>query len=345
MLPPDAPATPGAPDEQPLVTQEVASEAAMWLARLHGPDRSRSMERECLAWQARSAAHRLAFERCTDTWQDVGGISRRNCTWSHGRGHGGSAARRVASAAVALACVSMLVWCWWPADDEYRTGMGEQRVVMLSDGTRMTLNTSTELRVDLTKTRRTVKVRRGEALFEVAKDPGRPFTVRALEASVIATGTAFMVRATPESSGGDGQLDVTLIEGQVIVQGTHPPEAGILPTRVVMSPGERLRLKAVQGRGASSEPEVRVDRPRVEHLLAWKRGELWFDDVTLGEAVAEMNRYSASPAVSIDETLSAALRVSGIYRSGDNLGFARAIAQLHGLAVQEEQDRLALVPR
>ncbi|WP_458233002.1 FecR family protein [Roseateles sp. P5_E8] len=316
----------------------------MWLARLHGPDRSRSTERECLAWQARSAAHRLAFERCTDTWQDVGGISRRDVARSHERGDGGSATRRVASAAVALVCVSTLAWCWWPAGDEYRTGMGEQRVVMLSDGTRMTLNTSTELRVDLTKTQRTVKVMRGEALFEVAKDPGRPFAVRALEASVIATGTAFLVRATPETNGGDGQLDVTLIEGQVIVQGTHPPGTGTLPTQVVMSPGERLRLKIAQGRGASSAPAVRVDRPRVEHLLAWKRGELWFDDVTLGEAVAEMNRYSASPAISVDETLSETLRVSGIYRSGDNLGFARAIAQLHGLAVHEKQDRLALVP-
>lgn len=252
------------------------------------------MEHECLAWQARSAAHRLAFERCTETWQDIGGISRRDFARSHERGHRGSANRHVASAAVAFACMSILAWCWWPAEDEYRTGMGELRVVMLSDGTHMTLNTSTELGVDLTKTHRTVKVRRGDALFEVAKDPGRPFTVHALEASVIATGTEFMVRATPVTKGSDGQLDVTLIEGQVIVQGTRPPEAGTLPARVVMLPGERLRLRRAQGRDSSSEPVVRVDRPRVGYLLAWKRGELWFDDVTLGEAVAEMNRYSAS---------------------------------------------------
>ncbi|MBL8304431.1 MAG: DUF4880 domain-containing protein, partial [Ideonella sp.] len=57
------------------MTKEIAAEAAVWIARLHGPSRSRQMELDCLAWQARSAAHRLAFERCTDTWEAVAGIS------------------------------------------------------------------------------------------------------------------------------------------------------------------------------------------------------------------------------------------------------------------------------
>jgi len=62
----------------PVVTPEIAAEAAVWVARLHGLDRSRHMERDCLAWQGRSAAHRLAFECCTDTWQEVAGIDLRS---------------------------------------------------------------------------------------------------------------------------------------------------------------------------------------------------------------------------------------------------------------------------
>ncbi|MGC4079308.1 MAG: DUF4880 domain-containing protein [Rubrivivax sp.] len=57
------------------MTPEIAAEAAVWVARLHGPQRSRQMELECLAWQQRSAAHREAFERCTDTWQSVPGVT------------------------------------------------------------------------------------------------------------------------------------------------------------------------------------------------------------------------------------------------------------------------------
>ena len=59
----------------PIVTPEIAAEAAVWVARLHGPDRSGQMERECLRWQASSAAHRKAFESCTDTWEDVARVT------------------------------------------------------------------------------------------------------------------------------------------------------------------------------------------------------------------------------------------------------------------------------
>lgn len=58
-----------------VVTRQIASEAAVWVARLHGPDRSPRMERECIAWQAKSGAHRLAFEKTTDIWQDVARVT------------------------------------------------------------------------------------------------------------------------------------------------------------------------------------------------------------------------------------------------------------------------------
>ncbi|MDP3082679.1 MAG: DUF4880 domain-containing protein, partial [Rubrivivax sp.] len=65
----------GPADAPPVVTRDIAAEAAVWVARLHGPSRSRAMERECLAWQARSPAHRHAFERCTETWMDVPSVT------------------------------------------------------------------------------------------------------------------------------------------------------------------------------------------------------------------------------------------------------------------------------
>ena len=76
---PQAPAGRGeSRDAHGVVTPEIAAEAAVWIARLHGPDRSSQMERECLAWQARSEAHSVAFERCTDTWQDVASATLRD---------------------------------------------------------------------------------------------------------------------------------------------------------------------------------------------------------------------------------------------------------------------------
>lgn len=338
MQPPKAPPTSGARDEQPIVTQDIAAEAAVWLARLHGPDRSRAMERACLAWQARSEAHRLAFERSTDLWQDAAGARRAHVPASRhddqrsraDRGTG----RRTALALAALGGVAALTCCLWP-NDTYGTGVGEQRLIVLADGSRLTLNTSTTVRVNLTKKMRAVTVERGEALFEVAKDPGRPFVVSVADADVVATGTAFLVRASPQTEPGEDAFGVTLLEGQVIVRPTGDVVQSALNSPVVMTHGERLRVGRVGGeRGRLAGMGARVDRPSIDSLLAWKRGLVVLDDVSLADAIADMNRYSRVQVMLGHSEALAAMRVSGAFRAGDNEAFARAVATLHGLAVR-----------
>lgn len=84
----------------------------------------------------------------------------------------------------------------------------------------------------------------------------------------------------------------------------------------------------------------RLDQQHLEHLLAWKRGEVVFENVSLPEAVAEMNRYTRTPMVLIGDV--SKLRVSGLYQTSDSPGFAQAVAALHGLALREHQGRLEL---
>ncbi len=345
----------------PVVTPEIAAEAAVWVARLHGPDRSRHMERECLAWQGRSAAHRLAFERCTDTWQEVAGIDLRTYARAAagataGATKGGYAGQMQGRAGgrwpmswVALALltgisVGVMVLQPWSMGEAYSTGVGEQRLVVLSDGSRMSLNTATRVRVALGRKQRTVKVEGGEALFEVAKDVQRPFVVRAAGAEVLATGTAFVVRVKPGGQEVGEELAVTLVEGQVIVRGQGSGAAGAaLAGPVLMAAGERVRLSVPSRLVLRAPPQV--DRPRMEPLLAWKRGEAIFDDASLLEAVAEMNRYSSMPIRLADSGGLGGLRVSGSFRTGDSVGFVRAVAVLHGLVVRELPDGLELAPR
>jgi len=342
----------GPEPEVPVVTREIAAEAAVWIARLHGPDRSNHMERECRAWQARSPAHRLAFERGTDLWMDAAGVNRAAVARAAASSQPEAAVQgaRFKRWPVAVALTTMLVagvllfGSQW-GEETYDTGVGEQRIVMLQDGTRMSLNTSTRVRVALGASRRTVDVEGGEALFEVAKDASRPFVVRAAGSEVTATGTAFVVRYTPTLAGSRDAVDITLVEGRVVVSGAAEglPSTESVPA-VEMSPGQRLR---VTGRlrdqvGAVLKPQV--DRPRVDQVLAWKRGEAIFDNASLPEAVAEMNRYSSTPiSVALVDKLSGP-RISGVFKTGDNLSFARAVAKLHGLRVRELPDRLELTP-
>lgn len=344
-------------DAHGMVTPDIAAEAAVWIARLHGPDRSSLMECECLAWQARSEAHRVAFERCTDTWQDVAGTTLRDYAtvakfradakhrplpnmWSH-------SAAGVALAGIAVVVMLVLMQPW-PASDTYATNVGELRTVILEDGTRISLNTATRVRVALASSQRTVRVEEGEALFEVAKDARRPFVVHAADREVVALGTVFSVRLTPTSEIGSNALDVTLIEGQVSVRAGSGASDKAAETRtVLLKPGDRMRLSEPGRRAAAGAQRVtmQMDRPRVDQLMAWRRSEAVFDDVPLSDAVAEMNRYSRQPIVLVGDDSSKGMRISGLFRTGDNVAFARAVAALHGLVVHDRQDRVELVPR
>ncbi|CAM4191825.1 FecR family protein [Roseateles saccharophilus] len=210
---------------------------------------------------------------------------------------------------------------------------------MLPDGTRVTLNTATRVRATLTQAKRVVQVSLGEALFEVAKDATRPFVVQVADANVTATGTTFLVRATPQR--GDEAFDVTLIEGQVIVNQAGRAAHGRSVEQFVMEPGERLRARS-SGGGASDALGARLDRPKLENLTAWKRGEVVLDDVSLVDAVLEMNRYSKLPVVILDMDTIGSLRISGIMHAGDSEAFARAVASLHGLSVRMTDRRIEL---
>lgn len=168
--------------------------------------------------------------------------------------------------------------------------------------------------------------------------------VKAAGAEVLATGAAFVVRVTPGSQGISDALAVTLVEGQVVVSRARGGGAGVASAALVlMAPGERVRLR---GQARAPPPgSVLVDRPRMDLLLAWKRGEPIFDDVSLHEAVAEMNRYSSMLIMPAGSGYLSGLQVSGVFRTGDRAGFARAVALLHGLDVRKMPDRTELAAR
>jgi transmembrane sensor len=353
MSGPGAPVSGGSESPLPVVTREIAAEAAVWIARLHGPNRSSHMERECLEWQARSAAHRLAFERCTDTWEDIPALTLsdafasaasqqsmpRGSAWGL-RADGRRWGLALAAGAVVF-CGGVLAHLYLNAG-VYSTGVGEQQFVVLDDGTRLSLNTGSRVRVKFESSRRSVDIEDGEALFEVAKDSRRPFVVRANGNEVVAVGTVFSVRYEPGSASGADTLAVTLIEGQVELHSAQRKlPAGVHSSwALTMKPGERVRVTGVFA-GVDSRT-VQVDRPRLESVVAWKRSEAVFEDVSLSDAVAELNRYSRTPIVLVDSASLGNLRVSGVYRLGDTASFARAVASLHHLALREGPGRLEL---
>ncbi len=202
----------------------------------------------------------------------------------------------------------------------YKTGYGEQRVVELSDHSRITLDARTRVRVRLSADARSVELQEGQAQFWVAKDPARPFKVKAGAETIVAVGTEFDVEYV------DGQLRVAMVEGRVAVLNQDDLRAVTAtdidsrpsgPSPIELSTGEAL---AVRADGAATVlPSVDI-----ESATAWRQGKVIFRDETLGDAVHRLNRYSRQQIV-VDDPALAQVKVSGVFDSGDAQAFAVAV--------------------
>lgn len=213
---------------------------------------------------------------------------------------------------------------------DFATGRGERRTIKLGDGSVVTLNTGSAIRVSFSQQQRMIHLLRGQALFEVAKNRAVPFVVQAGDRQVTALGTVFEVRLDVN------RLKVTLVEGKVVVDGVadRPRNgvAAIVPT--VLSPGEELLSMA----GAPFQL-AKVD---VEQELRWREGFVEFEDEPLANAVREMNRYSDSQLVIADPKL-ASLRVSGVFRTGNTARFASIVGELLPVTARTTDGQIELV--
>lgn len=202
-----------------------------------------------------------------------------------------------------------------PESGEFATARGERRTVQLADGTAITLNTDSAIRVAYADDRRLVHLLGGQALFEVAKDPHRPFVVQAGDRQVTALGTIFEVRLDAD------RVKVTLVEGKVVVDEVEDRSGDSASVMVpaVLAPGQALVV--VDG----VKPVLaKVD---IDRELRWREGFVEFNDVTLADAVAEMNRYSSEQLV-LDDPATGSLRVSGVFRTGSPERFAAILGEL-----------------
>lgn len=292
------------------VTAAHLKQAAAWYARLDGGVPS---DRECAAfegWLAAHPAHRAAWARVGDAWNAFDAIPEdaRPVAVSPSRPSRGPGKSMFAAAAAAVA---ILVALGTGVPERLRIGVladvttdvGETKTVELADGSRIELNTASAVAVDFVPGGpRQVRLLDGEALFEVAHDPDRPFIVLAAGSESRVLGTVFDVRTNGEDAA------VTLVTGRLGVS------AGGAET--VLVPGQRIAYAA--GRLG---PVTKADPAAV---AAWRRGKLVFQDRPLGEVVAELNRYHPGVLRIAGEGL-AARRVNGVFDLGDPVAVVGAL--------------------
>jgi transmembrane sensor len=337
----------------------ACAEASAWIARLHGEHRTAKVEAGFKRWLATSAEHRAAFELVNDIWVGVERLPKPATPafvrWPHA---GLVLTWQRALAAVAVFAVIGIGAVLHFRDPGLATRVGEQRNWSLEDGTRISLNTASRVHVHYDRVARRVELDEGEAFFEVAKRSDWPFIVTAGGKQVVALGTAFLVRRDEK------RVVVTLVEGKVTVSpvgeapslasGQNPapesrpatgsssrPLARALkesPEDVTLSPGQRVTFAA--------NDRAALDRPALERVTAWQRGQVILDHTPLADAVVEMNRYS-DVELKIEEPEAARAEVTGIFRIGDSENFAQAVAETYQLKIVNRAGQIAIagVPR
>ena len=198
--------------------------------------------------------------------------------------------RMIAAAASAARLITIGAWLERGRIEEiwggtrYVSNVGELKKVVLADGSVITMNTQTELRVRYTGERRDIRLIRGEAMFAVAHDAKRPFAVQVGEWSAVAVGTAFVVRELDEPT-----TDVTVTEGVVQLL---PVDRSISATRPRLTANQKAVI------GADGKVEVgQVSDTQIGQQLAWRTRLMVFAGETLRQALAQMNRYSRRPIV------------------------------------------------
>ncbi|MEW9570262.1 FecR domain-containing protein [Rhodanobacter sp. Si-c] len=296
----------------------VLAEASAWLVRLQSPSRTAAADAAFRAWLAEDVTHARAFARVTETWDIIPGAAQLATVPALARTRPRRRMLAAVAACLLLALVGGGITFYALRNPVYQTAVGGQQTVTLDDGTRITLNTDTRLTVAYSKTERRILLDRGEAIFDDTEDSRRPFIVQAGDRAISALGTTFDVRNDPHV------FEVTLIDGKVKVGPAASGQADTQHGETVLSPGERVILRP--------GGEQTVDRPNLEEITAWQRGELIFDDATLGKVVSELNRYG-NTHVFLGNPALAQLRVSGVFVTRDPVEAANAIARLHNLNV------------
>lgn len=335
--------------------ESITEEAAMWFMQNRSGELTNEQRKEFWRWLQASPIHLQEYLGVAETWgvlhrsdalesialasQQGAGMEASNIVAFRSR-HARHGVRRVRrwpkKMAAGLAMVVMIgaavfiggrgLNVFQPGET-YATGRGEQRSVVLEDGSVVQLNTLSRIRVRFEKDHRVIDLDQGEAYFRVAHDATRPFDVRTPSAVVRAVGTAFNVY-----NRGD-RVDIAVVEGRIRVTREEGPAAPAL----YLAANESAEVSA-------RKSEVRKVTTAPEASIAWMQRRLNFNGERVDAVIAEFNRYTDERVQIADPEL-AGLRISGTFDADDAETLITYLEEVKGVKVTREKNTVVLASK
>ncbi|HEY3696454.1 FecR family protein [Phenylobacterium sp.] len=270
----------------PSSTAAIRDQAVAWFVRLQGGDVAEDDWIAFRAWLEAGPANRVAYDEVEGLWVDLDDAADSTVVPFQPRSVAPPPLHRrtfLRWGAPIAACLAVGIGVRQlrpqapdpPPADVYETAPGEIRAIPLADGSRIDLDAASRVEVRLAPGTRAVALVRGEAAFDVAHDPARPFLVAVGDRTVRVVGTEFNVLRQ------SGQVRVTVRRGVVAVAGDGGAEHRL-------TPGQQFEHR--EGSSQSAVTQVSAD-----DAFAWKRGALVYRDRPLAEVAADLSRHSRLP--------------------------------------------------
>ncbi|HTP39066.1 MAG TPA: FecR domain-containing protein [Steroidobacteraceae bacterium] len=325
--------------------KRIELEASEWIARLRADDASAEDLSQFEAWRAAHALHARAYAEMEQTWSRIASAGRlvRAVSFAHSMNQAAAVPHRsrrwwwaTAAGAVLAVVAASLLYTRGVPERSFSTAVGERATIVLADGSSMELNSGSLARVKFTAGSRVIRLERGEAFFQVAHDPQRPFWVIGGGSWVRAVGTAFNVYLRADG------VRVTVSEGTVRI-GTAQPGFAEAPT------DQQLAHANVSVLTAGNQADIRkaattqrqLGSSDMSRLMAWRGGTVNFENQPLGDVVDELGRYTPLQLLIEDPKLRA-LPVGGSFaanaQGADSL--LVLLQQGFGLSVRRQGDRV-----
>jgi len=353
----------------------IKEEAGAWIVKMDQGPLSPEQTAELQQWIAKSDFHRNYLHQLAHNWDSMGilqelaalfpiqptavmpakaGIFQPSTpkTWLQNLIAQLKQPKAWAPTLATFALVAILINTQQP--NHFETDIGQQASYQLSDGTHITLNTNSELKVDYSQDRRRIYLLRGEAHFDVAKNPQRPFMVYAGEGMVWAVGTAFNVRylnagnldGNRASNHKPSSIDVTVTEGTVKIFADIEPDkntsldvndAQSSPTdhEQLVHAGKSVQYSKVINATQTTPAQV------LEQKLAWQQGALIFKGETLEQAIIEIARYTDKQLIITDPSIKN-IRVGGHYKTDNIDSLLASLSETLEIKLEQKGSQLHL---
>ena len=345
---------------RPMATdQQLYDEASLWIVKMDRglTDDERTALQEWM--QAEQKNHDILMEM-TQLWDKMDAMSRLSDLFGndqeqgkeHAKEHSDtySRARPIrAIAASLLVATGLSLWAMiagvnlQSGDPIYHTAVGEQSIVMLNDGSQITLNTNTKVQVRYTDQARLLELVSGELHVRVAKDPSRPLSVMAGEQIIQAVGTEFNIEITDQQ-----KIELVVTEGKVKVgvPETPPTNQPQIPSPNSLSVDARSRAaageKTMLGDSKVKRKVTEVSADDIAVKLSWRSGNLIFRGESLEEAVKEVGRYTSVEFVFMNEDLKK-MRVAGLFKAGDVEGLLATLRENFDIVTHRDDNGKVLL--